>query len=428
MSMRAIVATAALFLLSAGTVPAEDGFQQWKNRKGQIMTARFIELQGDSVIFEMENGQRVPYPAADLDLDSQSRVREMEKAAKLARLPAILRTRCGAPARQAALAAGGAPAEIEGAVVKGLNWLKTRQDKNAGSLGEEFPVGMTGFALLAWLGHCETPESPEFGDNVANGALYLMEMAQKKDGVMWNGENGTHKCYEHGIATYALAELQLMTKDSGRSIPQLDAVLTRAVKIILDGQTGMGGWAYGYADNDDSSDMSLTGWQMQALRAAYLDGIETEKIARAMEKGLRYLEKIQDDKGAFKYRPKDPAGKSTLTGAAVYNLLKWGAKDTPAHQKGIAYLADIYRNPAPGNNLYAPYYNTLAFFADGDAGWETYSRAFIPKLLAAQNADGSFLSATSGFPGKDTPIMNTTLALLCLETYYRYPREADNGR
>jgi hypothetical protein len=91
---------------------------------------------------------------------------------------------------------------------------------------------------------------------------------------------------------------------------------------------------------------------------------------------------------------------------------------TPTYEKGFKYLTAKYKNPSPGSNYYAPYYNTQVFFMAEGQEWEDYNKKFQPQLLDAQNEDGSWLK--DGGTRKDNQIMNTAWAILMLEVYYRY--------
>src|SRR5690606_10949936 len=130
---------------------------------------------------------------------------------------------------------------------------------------------MTGLSLLAYLGHCQTPESAKFGEVVVKAALFLMDRGLQNEGRMTNGKRGHHEAYEHAIATYALAELYTMTKESGKEIPRLESVIRKAAGVIVDAQTRDGGWPYGFTGKG-KEDMSVSGWQIQALKAAHNTG------------------------------------------------------------------------------------------------------------------------------------------------------------
>lgn len=332
-------------------------------------------------------------------------------------IPAGMRSRCSMSQRMKRLRESGGEDRAERAVREGLEFLTKKQNED-GSFGEEYFAGMTGLALLAYLGHCETPESPKFGDSVVNAALYLMDRSLKNDGKITNGKGGHHEAYEHAIGTYALAELYTMTKESGKEIPRLESVLKKSVGVIVDAQTKMGGWPYGFAGTG-KEDMSVSGWMVQALKAAYNTGRKFSGVEKSLDLAVtKYFPAIQDSEGAFKYNPDHAKGKPTLTGAALLGMQIWKGMGSDSYNKGLAYLAEKYKNPSPGNDYYAPYYNTQAFFMHEGEEWENYNKQFQPRLLDAQNDDGSWLR--EGGARKDSQFMNTAWAILMLEVYYRY--------
>lgn len=346
----------------------------------------------------------------------------MSDVTNMSAIPANMQSRCSMSQRMKRLRESGGEDRAERSVRKALEFISSQQNKN-GSFGKKYTVAMTGLCLLAYLGHCETPESPKFGEGVVNAALYLMEVARKQEGYMHNGEKGgNHQAYEHGIGTYALAELHTMTKESGRAIPRLETALRACVKKITDGQFREGGWAYGYGTSnpDSAQDMSVSGWQVQALKAAYNTGENFTGVDRALDKAMKYMKDIQDDNGGFKYRPDKGPGKPTLTGAALLGFQIWNEMGCKEYKKGMEFLSKSYANPSPGNNFYAPYYNTQAFFLHGGKEWEHYNGIFQKKLLDAQKADGSWPFSNTGHGQDDAQIMNTAWGALMLEVYYRY--------
>ncbi len=336
-------------------------------------------------------------------------------------IPASMQSRCSMSQRMKRLRESGGEDRAEKAVRNGLEWLSKTQSDD-GSFGVKYKCAMTGLTLLAYLGHCETPESPKFGDSVVKAALYLMERGKKNDGRLAMEEKGNHWVYEHAIATYALGELFTMTKESGKEIPRLESVLKKAVAIIVEGQTDLGGWAYGYSLKPGGDDMSVAGWQVQALKAAYNTGRDFRGVEDALDNAMAYEAKIQDAEGAFKYRPDDARGKQSLTGAALLGMQVWGEMDSAAYKKGMAYLTGkVAKNPPVGNNFYQPYYNTQAFFLHGGTEWDLYNKNFQNKLLDAQNADGSWTGpGVGGHGSEDSHTMNTAWGCLMLEVYYRY--------
>jgi hypothetical protein len=55
-----------------------------------------------------------------------------------------------------------------------------------------------------------------------------------------------HWSYEHGIATYALAEAYSIIKYGQKKIPRLKEAVMLSVPIIINGQIDDGGWVYAY--------------------------------------------------------------------------------------------------------------------------------------------------------------------------------------
>ena len=73
---------------------------------------------------------------------------------------------------------------------------------------------------------------------------------------------GNTSSYSHPIRAYALCEAYTMTK-----IPKLKEYAKRASEHIIKGQNESGGWAYGYGKGPVAhTDLSVTGWNIQALR------------------------------------------------------------------------------------------------------------------------------------------------------------------
>ena len=120
-------------------------------------------------------------------------------------IPATMRKRCTAADRLQRLADNGGNEQCEESVMKALRFLQKKQNKN-GSWGGDKQVAMTGLALLAYLGHCETPLSEEFGETVTNGMVYLVNNNMKHNGRSASDFKDRHWCYEHAIAMYALSE------------------------------------------------------------------------------------------------------------------------------------------------------------------------------------------------------------------------------
>ncbi len=344
--------------------------------------------------------------------------------------------RCSKPDRLARLSANGAGPEVDDAVVNTLRWLKSTQHQT-GSWGQQHKVGMTGFALLAYLGHCETPVSEEFGASCTDALVYLIDLGLRHNGKLATDLNAKHWPYEHAIATYALAEALSFARLHGYNIPNHSEVVQNAGQWIINNQHESGGWDYAYDESGPrGGDLSIVGWQLQALKACKATGLDFKNLERCTRDALAYVEARQATSGGFGYTGTTPAGNldvHSLTGVGVLSFQIWDKASHSAARKGIRYIAD--RSPFDYNtadcDLYAHYYSSQAMMRYGGETWNTYNQGFAKQLLDAQNPDGSFKQPGSGAAPKAVAASfaqnnaeglhyRNCLAALMLEVYYRY--------
>jgi hypothetical protein len=359
----------------------------------------------------------------------------------LANLPNLFGARCSTQNRLEKLRQNGGPPECELAVSRSLAWLKSQQNLD-GSWGHTNKAAMTGLTLLCFLGRCETPESMFFGDNVRNGMLYLVEVARKNShGIVSEQPLSNSATYEHGIATYALGELYSFYRLGNSSLPGLRDTFEKGVKIIIEHQNHRGAWTYGgkeagmpHAYNKDGGgeDLSVTGWQFQALKAAKHSALKIVGLDDAIQRCCDYLESKQTKDGGFGKTNRDEHyNQWSLTGCGVLGLQTLAKNKTTPVKKGIRFLRDfLTAEPLDWErncNLYCWYYYTQAFFQQGGDDWKFYNAQFLPQVLGAQQADGSFKRGRPNWPAGDAAdaIYRQCLCTLQLEVYYRYLKVAD---
>ena len=237
-------------------------------------------------------------------------------------LPLSIRSRCTSQERTAKMKENGGNENCERAVIKALDWLKTQQGSN-GAWGSAHRTAMTGLALLCYYGHCETMDSAFYGPQVTNGVAFLLDTAGKNQGF-FTDNLGQHFCtYEHGIATYALGETYSFAKLGGKTLPGLREGFERGVQIILEHQTPNGGWSYGgnspHYNREGDGDISVTGWQFQALKAAQHTKLKIAGLEKATKRVTDFLEsRITADGGVGNNTKRGAAyGQYTMTGVGV---------------------------------------------------------------------------------------------------------------
>jgi hypothetical protein len=366
-------------------------------------------------------------------------------------IPTIMKGRCTDSERLSMLRDAGGNPSVEEGVKKSLAWLKTKQNSD-GSWGNAHKVAMTGLSLLCYLGHCENTQSKEYGDNVSRGITYLVNTSMQNDGKMASGFGGNSWVYEHAIATYALSEALTFSRGLPFPIPNLEESVKKGATLIVAGQTEAGGWDYHYKATD-RNDLSVAGWQMQALKAAKASGVKIDDLDKVMRKALNWLE---DDAhvgdGKFAYTGKAPRVGMTAVGTLC--LQQWDKSGASAARNGVklimeglelrakpgakvkeAEFAPLYtmRYDGPNCDLYAWYYAVQVMRNAGGKEWEAMNKAILEDIVPAQNSDGSFKNENSKVArneaaGTSRDIYLQCLNTLMLEVYYRFLPATSAGK
>lgn len=419
-----------IILLSILSLSAAAGgeIRTWTSADGRKLEAKLVsaDKQGNIEI-ERADGQRFKLNAGQLSLEDQSYVKEFLE--EMGSFPAAARGegrrpldhaltgRCIPSVRSALMTKVGLDPKIhEEAVVKTLDFLKSSQNPD-GSWGVDYPVAMTGLALLAFTGHCEGTLSDAYGATVAKAATYVISSAQAEG---MKSEDGKLS-YENGIATYALAELLLLDQSASKTgqIPMLEKTVKFGIKAITEGQGRDGGWVYGYGTGGNG-DSCVGAWQLQALISAHKAGMESE-TSREIEKAIQFFKDTQAPDGSTSYRREPLKPKSTLAGISPYLFTLWGMGEDLTVVKAMDYLDTMLESGNPSS--YSWYFNSLAYAVTGGDDAKKWMEYGIPKVIAAQDPDGSFPRIAGGHGPKEPSTKlhyATTLAVLILEAPYRY--------
>ncbi|YCM44256.1 hypothetical protein V2O64_23395 [Verrucomicrobiaceae bacterium 227] len=350
-------------------------------------------------------------------------------------IPTSMKKRCSRADRLQRLTSSGGTEQCEEAVMASLRWLKETQNPD-GSWVSGQKVGMTGLALLTFLGHCETAQSEEFGEAVLGAITYLVDKAMKNNGKMASDFKNDHWCYEHSIAVYALAEAYtLCVKSFGENINQLEEAVLASGQFMINSQHIKGGWDYGYSeDSSRGGDVSIVGWHLQALKACKYTGLPFKNVEKCGKLGLEYIERMQLSSGAIGYSAPTLHGDGT-TLAAVGGLCFqiWKSSSTKVARKACKFIEDEMKfdwNTAD-SDLYGHYYAVQAMINHGGKAWEKYNKLFRDQVLNNQNKDGSYKPLNKGgkinavaasFQGNSAFAVHyrTCLSTLMLEAYYRF--------
>lgn len=330
---------------------------------------------------------------------------------------------------------GGGNTESEAAVAAGQKWLVLHQSTDGhwsldsfdqhqggrcnctgfGVAGTE--IGATALGLLPLLGAGETHRNPRaaYRSNVDRALRYLMTK-QAKDG------NYGGNMYSHGLATIAVCEAFAMTGD-----PALKGSAQRAVSYIRQAQASDGGWRY---SPKEAGDLSVTGWQIMALKSAQMAGLEVDDARNpTFSKASKFMDSVYSAAdGGYKYMPQDgPSPTMTSVGLLCRLYMGTGPKNS-----GI--IAGVNRlkmeAPRPGFvNYYYYYYATQVMHHAGGEAWDYWNPRIRDLLIKTQDKGlkpkqahlkGSWSPQGDPFGGAGGRIMSTSMALLTLEVYYRH--------
>ena len=328
---------------------------------------------------------------------------------------------------------GAGGAATEAAVLRALRWLKKNQNSDGSWTGDKMnvPPAMTAMALLAYLAHGETPQSPEFGATVKKAIDWFL--ANQDASGHFKGHDGND--YSQPIAAYALCEAYGLTQH-----PSIKDAAVKAVTLVVNGQHANGGFNYqlNNADRDDSSYMA---WCCQSLKAAKMAGLEPDVpgIEAAIKKAIAGFKLNADPNGGFGYTTPGHTGLS-CAGALCMQLL--GAPREAEVLKTMKFLETCtfsFATPdqqpyGAGSQVYYWYYLTQAKFQHSPETFAAWNKLFSPELCKQQQIEKN---AIEGPDGKmvdighwESPcgkaehtggtVQDTCFCTLMLEVYYRY--------
>jgi hypothetical protein len=337
--------------------------------------------------------------------------------------------------RAVAAAARGGSQETERAVQAALAWLSAAQSsdgrwnaaRHGGGVeravqghhrqgaGARSDHGVTGLALLAFLGAGNTHREGVYAEIVARGIGFLVAR-QRPDGSLAGDAEFFAALYCHGMSTIALAECCAMTGDAALKPP-----LERAVRHTLAMQNlATGGWRYAAGDRGDTSQL---GWQVMVLssaRNAGLGGLEPAEARARM-----FLQSVSSGAagGIAAYRPGERPSLTMTAEALVCRLFLGMPADHPAAAEALDMLA---RSPPDRSspNAYTWYYGTLAAFHAGGPQWDRWNASLQTALLPLQRRESGPLDGSWDpdpvWGGHGGRVYSTALSAMTLEVYYRH--------
>lgn len=333
-------------------------------------------------------------------------------------------------AKQLALMETGGSAETEASVEKALRFLVAAQradgawDPHASGAGRErAPLGetrgnagsraetaITGLAILSLVGAGNTHQQGEYAENVYRGLAFLIR-TQHPDGSLAGNASVYESTYSHGMAALAMCETAAMTRDESAI-----ECARRAIAYTTRMQhPSTGGWRY---TAGDPGDLSQLGWQAMVIDGGHRAGLRIDPRNVAGIERFLYSVRAGQRGGLASYRPGE-APSRTMTAEALATRLLVGSRISP-DEIAEAEHSLLQQTPGVGqDNYYYWYYATLALHQLQDDAWQTWNDSLKRRLLSTQRSDGSW-PTDSVWGGYGGSVYTTSMATLCLESYYRH--------
>lgn len=346
----------------------------------------------------------------------------------------------------------GGDSTTEEAVEEGLQWLASVQDDDGkwdsdGFMEHYIPgatdnerymenpgrtysdIGITGLCLLAFTGIGNTHETGKYSNNIALAKKFLLSEQRSEGG--FGKTNWAATMYDHALATLALADLYLISKDN-----ELKKPLEKAIKYLIDQQNLSGGWDYdqcwGKKPTSTRGDLSISCFAIMAVVSCKAAGIPISKEFLLSLK--EFLTKYTTESGSGIYANQDPRHESSIaiTAAASFARKLLGEKSTSSIQKKQLEIIKKNKptspNPNPQqevNGIWYLYYGALRFSIDKkdhENEWNVWNTLFknvvIQHRCKTGKRKGSFNPSDiySSWGGR---LCSTAMSILCLQVYYR---------
>lgn len=307
-------------------------------------------------------------------------------------------------------------------------------DRCGGPGDAAFDPGVTGLALLAFLGAGFTNEEGIHASTVGRGLHWLMSH-QGEEGC-FGSRDSTRFQYNHACAALAIVEAYGMTKSDA-----LRASAQKAVAWTLRSKNEKHGWRYGVADG--GSDTAVTGWMTFVLKSAAMAGLEVDP--HALEDAAGFVDEMTDpatgrtgyqSKGGASSRlaektavtfPPEKSEALTAIGMLVRIDAGHGPED-PMIVKGAELLSKSAPRWDPASlDFFYWQFGSLAMYQVGGEPFNRWNKAMKETVIPHQHGDpkrhdcGSWdpEDAWSAAGGR---VYSTAMLALCMEVYYRYPR------
>lgn len=320
--------------------------------------------------------------------------------------------------------------KVRSSISRGIAYLISMQ-RTSGAFYEgkaKNQNALTSLAVMAMLsvGHQPADQTPE-GEAIRKGLAFVLRPSQQ-DSDGYFGAADHSRMYGHGITTLMLTEVLGMGV-SDEQDAAIRAKCEKAIGLILRAQkapkreaSDAGGWRYSPQSND--SDLSVTGWQLMALRSAKNDGFLVPD--EAINDAVTYIKRAYNGSrparaiDTFSYRIGDNKSPFSITGVGILSLALCGEQDSAEVRGAAKWLAPIQASPTEKWFFYGTYYFAQAMNQMKGEAASLGQQKVDESLLALQADTGSWGQANQYETQNAGRVYCTAMAVLGLGVRYHY--------
>jgi hypothetical protein len=321
--------------------------------------------------------------------------------------------------------------KVDDAIDRAVKFLVSVQGKD-GEIAERShnQTAMTSLAVLAMAAVGNQPGDETPAGQAMKKALAFVLRPDRQDPRGYLGGRDGSRMYGHGISTLMLSEMLGMGVDA-----QMDQMLRErcrmAVQLILSSQSVQkdarndGGWRY-QPDSRDS-DLSITVWQLMALRSARNAGMDVPKDA--IDRAVGYVKRCYQSKRGGDGRPENPKSafayepghrpEYAMAAAGLLSMQVCGAYDSPEVQGSAEWLKEKKVEYGGEWWFYGTYYYAQGMFQRGGDFAELARKKVEETLLPKQGPDGSW-QGQHGQERDAGKVYATSLGILCLAVKHHF--------
>lgn len=321
--------------------------------------------------------------------------------------------------------------EVDRSIERAINFLLTTQRDDGAIVDRNHDTTMTSLAIMAMasVGVQPVDSSPE-GQAMRRALEFVLHQDRVNDKGYFGDKDGS-RMYGHGIITLMLTEMLGMGVDEEQDLV-IHERCERAIDVILSAQKVRkpthyrGGWRY--TPNSSDSDLSVTVWQLMALRSAKNDGLEVP--VSAIDDAVEYLKRSYvspldrnglptKDASGFSYEPQHNHATYTMTSAGLLAMQVCGEYESPLVTGAANWLLEHPPKWDERFCSYGTYYYAQGMYQKGGEHAKTAQKNVAEMLLKTQSENGSW-TAKNGSENGHGSVYATTMAVLSLSVKYHY--------